>query len=78
MKRGLLMVLFNFLKSTHGRTFPFGFRTGTNGEHQSVSFSTGKITPSLSIFWISASTFGANGCETHRGVVKLYGTAFFI
>ena len=38
MKRGLLMALFNVLKSTHGCTIPFGFRMGTSCEHQSVSF----------------------------------------
>jgi len=48
---------FSFVKSTHSRTFTFGFGTATIGAHQSVGVSTGRMISCSSSFFSSSWTF---------------------
>ena len=70
--------LFNFVRSTHILTPPFPFGTTTIPAHQDVGSSILEMTPSCSIHFNSALTFGSKEIGTWCGVVSTKGTALGI
>ena len=70
-----LTLALSFFRSTHTRTLPFGFNTGTIGAHQSVGCSTFVITPSVSIRSSSRRTLRRIWMGTLRALTQLYGFA---
>ena len=59
----------------HNLACPFGFNTGTIGEHHLVGSVCLTITPSFSIRFYSFSTFAIIGSGILHGVDVLYGAA---
>ena len=66
---------FNFVRSTHMRTFPLDLGTTTIPAHQGVGSSTLRMTPSFSMRSSSSRTFAFRGKATHLGVMIACGLA---
>ena len=71
----LFIALFKCFRSTHMRTSPFFFKTGTTGEHQSVGSVISLTTPSDNIHCSSCSTLCESGMGILLATCMLYGSA---
>ena len=74
----LLILAFNFAKSTQILTSPEGLGTTTMGAHQSVGSSIILMTPISNILYISSLVFDNNDRGTFLGVVRAKGLGFSI